>query len=60
MGSKKQRQNQHVKRIERKIRQYKAKDKSVEKLEKELSFATGSATRPEHKTGREADARTKK
>ena len=60
MGSKVQRQNQHVKRIERKIRQYKAKSLSTESLEKELGFATGKDTRPEFKTGREADPRIKK
>jgi hypothetical protein len=60
MGSKVQRQNQHVKRIERKIRQYKAKSLSTENLEKELGFASGNADRPEFRTGREADPRIKK
>ena len=39
MGSKAQRQNQHVKRLERKIRQFQAKGQSTEKLEKELGYA---------------------
>ena len=60
MGSKLQRQNQHIKRIERKIRQYTAKGLNTDKLNKELGYAKDSSTRPEHKTGREADARTKK
>ena len=60
MGSKVQRQNQHVKRIERKIRQYKAKSLNTEKLEKELAYATGKDNRPEFRTGREADPRIKK
>lgn len=59
MGSKAQRQNQHVKRLERKIRQFTAKGKSTEKLEKELGYANGGA-RPEFRTGREADPRVKK
>ena len=59
MGSKAQRQNQHVKRLERKIRQFQAKGQSTEKLEKELGYAKGGA-RPEFKTGREADPRVKK
>ena len=34
MGSKAQRQNQHIKHLERKIRQFKAKGQNTEKLEK--------------------------
>lgn len=60
MGSKEQRANQHIRRIERKIRQYTAKGLNTDKLNKELGFAKDKSTRPEHKTGREADARTKK
>ena len=59
MGSKAQRQNQHIKHLERKIRQFKAKGKSTEKLEKELGYANGGA-RPEFRTGRDADPRIKK
>jgi hypothetical protein len=59
MGSKAQRQNQHIKHLERKIRQFKAKELSTEKLEKELGYAKGGA-RPEFTTGREADPRVKK
>ena len=59
MGSKAQRQNQHVKRLERKVRQFKAKDKNTEKLEKELGYAQGGS-RPEFRTGREADPRVKR
>ena len=39
MGSKAQRQNQHIKRLERKIRQFQAKGQSTEKLEKEFTLA---------------------
>jgi len=59
MGSKAQRQNQHIKRLERKIRQFTAKGQSTEKLEKELGYAKGG-DRPEFRTGREADPRVKK
>jgi len=86
MGSKEQRQNQHVQNLNKKIRQFEkrlakelealgqsglsAADKatkqaalekrwSTEGLKKELGFAKGAA-RPEFKTGREADIRTKK
>ena len=59
MGSKLQRQNQHVKRLERKIRQFQSKEKSTEKLEKELAFMQGG-NRPEFRTGRDADPRIKK
>lgn len=59
-GSKAQRQNQHVKRLMSKIRKFKKKEKSVEKLEKELAYALGDAERPSFKTGRDADARLRK
>ena len=59
MGSKAQRQNQHIKRLERKIRQFTAKGQDTEKLKKELGFAQGG-TRPEFRTGRDADPRVKK
>ena len=59
MGSKSQRQNQHVKRLERKVRQYEKKGKCTKGLTKELGYAMGE-TRPEFKTGREADPRLKK
>lgn len=53
------RQNQHSKHLERKIRQFQAKGKNTEKLEKELGY-TKSDGRPEFRTGREADPRIKK
>tara|TARA_B100000131_G_scaffold168602_1_gene162982 strand:+ start:7639 stop:7827 length:189 start_codon:yes stop_codon:yes gene_type:complete len=59
MGSKPQRQNQHVKRLERKIRKFKAKGKSTVGLEKELSYMEGEE-RPSFKTGRDADPRLKR
>ena len=51
-GSKPQRQNQHTKRLESKIRRFKKSGKSTDGLEKEA--------RPDFKTGREADPRLKK
>lgn len=69
MGSKAQRQNQHIKRLERKIRQYKARNEkmgpdgkqlSTEKLEKELGYAKGGARPTDFRTGRDADPRVKK
>ena len=86
MGSKEQNKNQHVQKLNKKIRQFEKRlakelealgqsglssaDKttkeaalekrwSTEGLKKELGFAKGGE-RPEFKTGREADIRTKK
>jgi hypothetical protein len=59
MGSKAQRQNQHVKWLEAKIRKFKKKGKSIAGLEKELGYCMGDA-RPEFKTGRDVDPRLKK
>jgi hypothetical protein len=59
MGSKAQRQNQHVKRLEGKIRKFEKKGWSTDGLEKELGYMMGEK-RPEHKTGRDADVRLKK
>jgi|TARA_Y100000310_G_scaffold229121_1_gene231464 hypothetical protein len=59
MGSKSERQNQHVKRIEKKIRQFKKVGKSVFGLEKELGFMSGE-DRPAFKSGREVNPKYKK
>jgi hypothetical protein len=59
MGSKAQRQNQHIKRLEKKIRKFEAKGWSISGLEKELGYMLGE-DRPAYKTGRDADARLKK
>lgn len=60
MGSKEQRKNQHIQKLNKKIRAFEKKGKSTDALKKELAFANGSTSRPEFKTGREADIRTKK
>ncbi len=58
-GSKSQRQNQHVRRLNMKIKRFKAKGKDVTGLEKELGYMMGD-DRPAFKTGRDADVRLKK
>ena len=58
-GSKPQRQNQHTKCLESKIRKFKKSGKNIAGLEKELGYMLGE-TRPEFKTGRDADPRLKK
>ncbi len=59
MGSKSQRQNQYVRRLEAKIKRFKKHGKNTEGLEKELGYCMGDK-RPDFKTGREADPRFKK
>ena len=60
MGSKVQRQNQHVKKLMSKIKRFEKRGKSTEGLQKELDYVMGETKRPEFKTGREADPRLKK
>ena len=60
MGSKAQRQNQHLRRLLSKIRRFEKAEKNVDGLQKELAFCMGETKRPEFKTGREADPRLKK
>ena len=60
MGSKAQRQNQHVRRLMKKIKKFAAKGKSTKGLTKELSYCMGEEDRPEFKSGRDADPRLKK
>ena len=58
-GSKSQRQNQHVRRLNMKIKKFQAKGKDTTGLEKELGYMMGD-DRPTFKTGREADIRLRK
>lgn len=58
-GSKSQRQNKHVRRLNMKIKKFKAKGKDTTGLEKELGYMMGD-DRPTFKTGRETDPRLKK
>ena len=41
MGSKLQRQNQHIRRLTSKIKRHKKRGWSTERMEKELSYCTG-------------------
>jgi len=58
MGSKAQRQNQYVRRLEAKIKRFKKHKKCTKGLEKELGYCMGDE-RPTFKTGRDADPRYK-
>ena len=60
MGSKAQRQNQHVRKIMRKIAKFQKKGWPTVKMEKELAYCTGGAERPTFKSGRDTDPRLKK
>ena len=60
MGSKSQRQNQHMKKLMAKIKRFENNGKSTEGLKKELDYVMGETSRPSFKTGREADPRHKK
>ena len=60
MGSKAQRQNQHVRRLMSKIRKFEKAGRNTEGLQKELDYCMGETKRPPFKTGREADPRLKK
>jgi hypothetical protein len=59
MGSKAQRQNQHVQRLNKKIRKFTKAGRSTAGLEKELNYMLGEE-RVKHKTGRDADPRLKR
>ena len=59
MGSKTQRQNQHVKCLEKKMRKRQKAGRCTKGLTKELGYMMGEE-RPAHKTGRDADHRLKK
>ena len=60
MGSKAQRQNQHVRRLLNKIARFKKKGKETSHMEKELAYCVGDKDRPSHATGQAADPRMKK
>jgi len=59
MGTKEQRQNQHVKRLEHKMRKFQKAGRCTKGLTKELGYMMGEP-REAHKTGRDADPRLKK
>ena len=59
MGTKAQRQNQHLRRLMNKITRFKKKGKDVSRMEKELAYCIGDKKRPVHATGQQADPRFK-
>jgi|TARA_R110001583_G_scaffold16234_3_gene66094 hypothetical protein len=59
-GSKAQRQNQYVRRLIIKINRHKSRGLDTSNMEKELSYCSGDATRPEFKTGRDVGPKLKK
>ena len=60
MGSKSQRQNQHLRHLMAKIRKFEKRGKNTDGLKRELAYVMGDEKRPEFKTGREADPRLKR
>ena len=60
MGSKAQRQNQHARRLMKKIEKFKKKNLKTEALEKELAYTLGDKERPSFATGQNVDPRHKK
>jgi len=60
MGTKAQRQNQHLRRLMSKIRKFEKTNKNTDGLQKELSFCMDETARRSFKTGREVDPRLKK
>jgi len=59
MGSKNERQNQHLVKLNAKIRRFTTKGLSVAGLQKELAYCEGDKARPACRTGRSADHRFK-
>ena len=53
-GSKQQRQNQHVRRLEKKIKKFEKLGKNTDGLKKEFGYMAGEE-RPQFRTGKEAD-----
>jgi hypothetical protein len=60
MGSKAQRQNQHMRKLMKKIEKFKKKGISTAGLEKELGYCSGDTPRPSFRTGSIADSRNKR
>lgn len=60
MGSKLQRQNQHQRRLRSKIKRFEKRGWSTDGLQKELNLSTGETTRPDFKTGHEANPSKKR
>ena len=60
MGSKSQRQNQHMRHLMAKIRKFEKCGKNTDGLKRELAYVAGDEKRPSFKTGRDTDPRLKK
>jgi hypothetical protein len=60
MGTKAQRQNQHMRRLMSKIKKFEKTGRNTEGLQKELLYCVGETDRPPFKTGRDVDRRSKK
>jgi hypothetical protein len=60
MGSKVQRQNQYLRRLEMKRARHERRGLKTDGLDREIAFLTGDKERPKMKTGREADPRFKR
>ena len=60
MGTKAQRQNQHMRRLMSKIKKFEKAGRNTEGIQKELLYCVGEIERPPFKTGRDVDPRLKK
>lgn len=60
MGSKAQRQNQHLRRLMMKKARHEKRGWNTDGLAREIAYVCGEKERPAHKTGRIADNRMKR
>jgi hypothetical protein len=60
MGSKVQRQNQHLRRLMMKKTRHEKRGWNTDGLTREIAYVSGEKERPAHNTGRVADERMKR
>ena len=60
MGSKAQRQNQHLRRLMMKKARHEKRGWNTDGLAREIAYVSGDKERPAHNTGRVADPRHKR
>ena len=60
MGSKAQRQNQHLRRLMMKKKRHEKRGWNTDGLDREIAYVSGDKERPAFKTGRVADNRMKR
>lgn len=60
MGSKAQRQNQHLRRLMTKMARHEKRGWNTDGLAREIAYVSGEKERPAHDTGRVADERMKR